>query len=67
MRADTHHTLPPILAGVASALRRPQLAVGTGEARWAGAGVAALACVHAGGAIATGLMVGAVVQICGCA
>lgn len=55
---------PPIPARLAVTLPDLQLAVHPCEPGLAGTGVASLSCVHAGGSIATGLVVGAVVQIC---
>ena len=41
----------------------PALAVGASVTRWAAAGIRTLAGVEAGGAVATGLVVGAVVEV----
>lgn len=59
----THVAAASVLAGVAVALVYLQLAVGAAVAGPAGAGVAALACIGAGGPISTRLVVGAVVQV----
>lgn len=59
----THVATSSILAGVAVTLVGLQLAVGAPEARPAGAGVAALARVGAGGPIGARLVVGAVVEV----
>lgn len=50
-------------AGVAVTLLHLQLTVDAGETRQAGTGVAALSCVHAGGAVHTGPMMGAEVEV----
>lgn len=52
-----------VATGLAVTLPDLQVTVDPGEARQAGAGVAALACVHTRGPVGTGLVVGAVVQI----
>lgn len=52
-----------VATGLAVTLPDLQVTVNPGEAWHAGAGVAALACVHTRGPVGTGLVVGAVVQI----
>lgn len=59
----THIATASIFAGVAVALVRFQLTVGTAKAGPAGAGVAALPGVCARGAVGTWLVVGAVVEV----
>ena len=59
----THQAVTSVATGLAVTLPDLQVTVDPGEARQAGAGVAALACVHTRGPIGTGLVVGAVVQI----
>lgn len=54
---------PSVPAGVAVARLHPQVAVDAGEARPAGAGVAALTRVHTGGSVQAGLVVRTVVQV----
>lgn len=63
----THPAAASIAAGLAVTLRDLllHLTVHAGEARWTGAGVAALAGVHAPGPIGARLVVCAVVQVCG--
>lgn len=56
-------TAATILAGVAVTFVYLQLTVGASVAGSAGAGVAALAGVGAGGPVSTGLVVGAIVQV----
>jgi len=60
----THQALASIATGLAVTLPDLQVTVNPVEARHAGAGVTALACVHTRGPVGTGLVVGAVVQIC---
>lgn len=60
----THQTVASVATGLAVTLPDLQVTVNPGEARQTGAGVAALACVHTRGAVGTGFMVCAVVQIC---
>lgn len=62
----THPAAASIAAGLAVTLRDLLLhfAVNAGEARWTGAGVAALAGVHAPGPVGARLVVCAVVQVC---
>lgn len=60
----THQAVASIATGQAVTLPDLQVTVNPGEARQAGAGVAALARVHTCGAIPAGFVVGAVVQIC---
>lgn len=60
----THFAAAAVLAGVAVTLVGLNLAVFAREAGPAGAGVAALASVGAGGVVLTWLVVGAVVQVC---
>lgn len=55
--------LASIATGLAVTLPDLQVTVNPVEARHAGAGVTALACVHTRGPVGTGLVVGAVVQI----
>ena len=59
----THVAAASVLAGVAVALVGLQLTVGASVAGPAGAGVAALPCVGAGGTVGAGLVVGAVVEV----
>lgn len=62
----THPAAASIAAGLAVTLGDLLLllAVNAGEARWTGAGVAALAGVHAPGPVSAGLVVCAVVEVC---
>lgn len=62
----THPAAASIAAGLAVTLRDLllHLAVNAGEARWTGAGVAALARIHASGPVGARLVVRAVVQVC---
>lgn len=60
----THQAVASVATGVAVTLPDLQVTVDPGEAWQAGAGVAALACVHTRGPVAAGFVVGAVVQIC---
>lgn len=62
----THPAAASIAAGLAVTLcdLLLHLAVDAGEARWTGAGVAALAGVHAPGPVGARLVVCAVVQVC---
>lgn len=59
----TYIAAASVLAGVAVALIRLQLTVGSAKAGPAGAGVAALASVCARGTVGTWLVVGAVVEV----
>lgn len=52
-----------VVAGLVVTLPDLRVTVNPGEAWQAGAGVAALSCVHARGAVGTGFVMGAVVQI----
>ena len=60
----THQALASVVTGLAVTLPDLQVTVNPSEARQAGAGVTALACVHTRGPIGTGFVMGAVVQIC---
>lgn len=60
----THQTVASVATGLAVTLLDLKVTVNPGEARQTGAGVAALARVHTRGAIGTGFVVCAVVQIC---
>lgn len=62
---QTHGAQASVATGVAVALLHLQLALDPREARQAGARVAALPRVHAGGAVLTRMVVGAEVQVCG--
>lgn len=59
----TYFAAAAVLAGVPVALVDLDLAVFSGEAGSAGAGVAALTRVGAGGVVLTRFMVGAVIQV----
>lgn len=61
----TYCAYPSIPAGVAVTLLHLQLTVDPCETRQACTRVAALSCVHTGGAIHTGMVMGAEVQIWG--
>lgn len=60
----THQAVASVATGLAVTFPDLQVAVNPGEAWQAGAGVAALACVHTRGPVGAGFVVGAVVQIC---
>lgn len=60
----THQAVASVATGLAVTLPDLRVAVNPGEAWQTGAGIAALACVHARGPVGTGLVVCAVVQIC---
>lgn len=60
----THQAVASVATGLAVTNPDLRVAVNPGEARQTGAGIAALACVHACGSVGTGLVVRAVVQIC---
>lgn len=60
----THQAVASVATGLAVTLPDLRVAVNPGEARQTGAGIAALACVHARGPVGTGFVVRAVVQIC---
>lgn len=60
----THQAVASVATGLAVTLPDLQVTVNPGEAWQTGAGVAALACVHARGPFGTRFVVRAVVQIC---
>lgn len=60
----THQAVAFVTTGLAVTLPDLQVTVNPSEAWHAGAGVAALACVHTRGPVGTGFVMGAVVQIC---
>lgn len=60
----THQTVASVATGLAVTLPDLQITVNPGEAQQTGTGVAALARVHTRGAVGTGFMMCAVVQIC---
>lgn len=60
----THQAVASVATGLAVTLPDLHVTVDPGEARQAGAGVAALACIHTRGPVGAGFVVGAVVQIC---
>lgn len=60
----THQAVASIATGLAITLPNLQVTVNPVEAGHAGAGVTALAGVHTRGAVGTGFVMGAVVQIC---
>ncbi len=59
----TYCAYPSIPAGVAVTLLHLQLTVDPCETRQASTRIAALSCVHTGGAIHTGMVMGAEVQV----
>lgn len=61
----TYCAYPSVPAGVAVTLLHLQLTVDPSETRQACTCIAALSCVHTGGAIHTGTVMGAEVQIWG--
>lgn len=60
----THQAVASVATGLAVTLPDLHVTVDPGEARQAGAGVAALARIHTSGPVSAGFVVGAVVQIC---
>lgn len=60
----THQAAASVVTGPAVTLPDLQVTVDTSETRQAGAGVAALTCVHARGPVGTGFVMCAEVQIC---
>lgn len=63
--SPTHCAYPSVPAGVAVTLLHLQLTVDPCETRQASTRIAALSCVHTGGAIHTGMVMGAEVQVWG--